>query len=640
MRASFLAAAESLEKTRAAAAAAAAVAAAASFLALVAVQAMRTSKATAAAVLAGAAVVATTGYFAKELENGLQISVTRAPEGEKGGVGLYSRDPESLSKGEPSEKALKRLQSIRNILLEEFMEEETRLADAEKAKSDEVARLEAIYETRVRTLQREITILKNKNVELSVFAGKAASYDALKLRAETEIASLKKTHDAEITALKAQIAGLEKTIETVEREMAEERAAMAAKLAASRFERDAAKRLHDSEMRKYRAALALSDEHKRWWQAESRRIDQEAAEKREVIEKQYSESAASSVAWERANAASKMEKALAELKRVSESKLEAAVAQALGERTALKTLMENELEKAERKRETDVQTAVRAAVAEAESRVAGDWRAKLEKIEAVNKNIAKTFNAEFERQRVAMASASAAEQDALRASHEATARAADAQHAKALEQAKLAAQNALAAAKRDALFKLERSAAAGAEELRAASAALAEEQRAMRAQLELERDEAVAAARDELREARAERGALYAHFRSEAAKTETVARARLAGELAEAEEKFAAFWKGKTERLQKAHDDKYAQLWADRTREVANLKKDLKASREAMLADERAAWAEERAAVAAGHERAADAARADAAGERRALRGLMASEAAKARARRGGRFRA
>ena len=58
------------------------------------------------------------------------------------------------------------------------MEEETRLADAEKAKSDEVARLEAIYETRVRTLQREITILKNKNVELSVFAGKAASYDA------------------------------------------------------------------------------------------------------------------------------------------------------------------------------------------------------------------------------------------------------------------------------------------------------------------------------------------------------------------------------------------------------------------------------------------------------------------------------
>ena len=48
---------------------------------------MRTSKATAAAVLAGAAVVATTSYFSKELENGLEISVTRAPEGEKGGVG-------------------------------------------------------------------------------------------------------------------------------------------------------------------------------------------------------------------------------------------------------------------------------------------------------------------------------------------------------------------------------------------------------------------------------------------------------------------------------------------------------------------------------------------------------------------------
>ena len=114
-----------------------------------------------------------------------------------------------------------------------------------------------------------------------------------------------------------------------------------------------------------------------------------------MIEKQYAESTASKVEWERANAASTMEKALAELKRVSESQLEAAVAQALGERKALKALMENELEKAERKRETEVQAAVRAAVAEAETRVAADWRAKLEKIEAVNKNIAKTFNAEF-----------------------------------------------------------------------------------------------------------------------------------------------------------------------------------------------------------------------------------------------------
>ena len=158
--------------------------------------------------------------------------------------------------------------------------------------------------------------------------------------------------------MKAQIAGLEKTIETAERRWPGR--GDGGELAAA-VRRDAAKRLRLGA--KYRAALALSDEHKRWWQAESRRIDQEAAEKREVIEKQYSESAASSVAWERANAASTMEKALAELKRVSESKLEAAVAQALGERTALKTLMENELEKAERKRETDVQTAVRAAVA-------------------------------------------------------------------------------------------------------------------------------------------------------------------------------------------------------------------------------------------------------------------------------------
>ena len=232
LRASFLKHSVAEQRT-AANVAAAAVAAAVSFLALIVVEAMKSSKATTAAVLAGAALVATGAYFAKALENGLEISVTRAPAGERGGMGLYTRDAESLMQGEPSEKALKRLQSIRNILLEEFMEEEVRLADAEKNKSDEVDRLQSIYDTRVQTLQREITILRNKNVELSVFAGKAASYDALKLRAETEIANLKKTYDAEITALKAQIVGLEKTIEKVEKEMAEERKVMAAKLAAA-----------------------------------------------------------------------------------------------------------------------------------------------------------------------------------------------------------------------------------------------------------------------------------------------------------------------------------------------------------------------------------------------------------------------
>ena len=235
-----------------------------------------------------------------------------------------------------------------------------------------MARLEEIYETRIRALGREIAVLKKKNEQLSVFAGKAASYDALKLRAEREIAELKRTYDKDITALRLQVLGLERAIADVEARMASEREAMREKLAAARGEYASMKTLFDSEMRKYRAALALSDEHAEWWKAESRRIDQEAAEKREVIEKQYAESTASKVEWERANAASTMEKALAELKRVSESQLEAAVAQALGERTALKTLMENELEKAERKRETDVQAAVRAAVAEAETRVAAD----------------------------------------------------------------------------------------------------------------------------------------------------------------------------------------------------------------------------------------------------------------------------
>ena len=358
-----------------------------------------------------------------------------------------------------------------------------------------------------------------------------------------------------------------------------------------------------------------------------------------MIEKQYSESAASSVAWSTRQRGGRWKKR-SPAAATSEFKLEAAVAQALGERTALKTLMENELEKAERKRETDAQTAVRAAVAEAESRVAGDWRAKLEKIEAVNKNIAKTFNAEFERQRVAMASASAAEQDALRASHEATARAADAQHAKALEQAKLAAQNALAGQARRAV-----QAPANAPPPPARRSCAPPPRRSPRSSAPCARSSATSRRGGRCGARRAPRGArrarrVYAHFRSEAAKTETVARAR-SGRRARRGGGEARRSGGKTERLQKAHDDKYAQLWADRTREVANLKKDLKASREAMLADERAAWAEERAAVAAGHERAADAARAQtppASAARCAADGFRGGQGA--RARRGGRFRA
>ena len=632
LRELFLTRAEA-EQRKAASVVAAAVAAAVSFLALCVVQAMKTSKAHTAAVLAGAALVATGSYFAKELKNGLEISVTRAPAGEKGGVGLYTRTPEALMMGEPSEKALKRLQSIRNILLEEFMEEETRLFDAEKAKTDEVARLQSIYDTRVRTLQREITILKNKNVELSVFAGKAASYDALKLRAETEIASLKKMHDAEITALKAQISGLEKTIEKVEREMAEERAVMAGKLAASRFERDAAKQLHDSEMRKYRAALSLSNEHVEWWKAESRRIDQKESEKRGSLEKKYAASMVSAVDFERTSAASILEKALRDLKHSSQSELTLAMAQALSERTALKTLMRNELNKTTARADDDLKSAVRAAVASAEFRVAAEWRAKVEKIETVNKTIAKTFTKEFERQRAGMDAANVQGLSALRESHIASVAAADAAHEKALTLAKLGAQNALAAAKRDALHTLEKASKANSKELAVATKALEEEQNAMKAQLLAERDEAVDALKGELRDARSERGALFAHFASEATKTETIVRARLANELLDAEARFEEFWREKTERLRLAHDAKYAQLWSDRTKEVTNLKHDLLASRESALRDERAQWAEDTKASNSKHESELGALKQGAMNERKSTQGLMLSEAAKAHAR-------
>ena len=145
---------------------------------------MRTSKAATAAVLAGATMVWLGVYFARELDNGLVITLSREGEEDEGGAA------KPALVGGPSDKALTRLEHIREILLKEFMEEEERLNGIESDKKAEVARLEEIYETRIRALGREIAVLKKKNEQLSVFAGKAASYDALKLRAEREIAAM------------------------------------------------------------------------------------------------------------------------------------------------------------------------------------------------------------------------------------------------------------------------------------------------------------------------------------------------------------------------------------------------------------------------------------------------------------------
>ena len=60
----------------------------------------------------------------------------------------------------------------------EFMEEEERLNGIESDKKAEVARLEEIYETRIRALGREIAVLKKKNEQLSVFAGKVFFFAA------------------------------------------------------------------------------------------------------------------------------------------------------------------------------------------------------------------------------------------------------------------------------------------------------------------------------------------------------------------------------------------------------------------------------------------------------------------------------
>ena len=369
------------------------VAATGSVLALIIVEALRTSKAVTAATCAGSALVFVGAYFAKEMDKGLTVTVTKpgatAPDVPPTRVGMQ---------GTPSDKELTRLEAIRQILLEEFMEEEARLAAAEENKKSEVLRLEAIYETRIKTLGREITILKNKNAELSVFAGKAASHDSLKQRAETEIATLKKTHDAEISALKAQISGLEATIADVEAKMAAERAAMAEQLRAARGQYTAQKALFDSEMRKYRAALSLAAQHTEWWKAESRRIERDAAEKRDALESWHAKQMSSKVESERKGAQATFERELASLRASHEAEMESAVAQALGERNALQTLMDERLEDAERRREADIISAVRAAVAGAETKVAAEWRLKVEKVEAINKNIAKTFAREAERQ--------------------------------------------------------------------------------------------------------------------------------------------------------------------------------------------------------------------------------------------------
>ena len=121
-------------------------------------------------------------------------------------------------------------------------------------------------------------------------------------------------------------------------------------------------------------------------------------------------------------------------------------------------------------------------------------------------------------------------------------------------------------AKRDALFNSSarrRRRGGAARRLRGA----AEEQRAMRAQLELERDEAVAAARDGLREARRARRTVRA-LSPEAAKTETV---RARGWPASSERRSFGVRKGDRAPAEGARRE-HAQLWADRTR-GANLKR-------------------------------------------------------------------
>ena len=84
--------------------------------------------------------------------------------------------------------------------------------------------------------------------------------------------------------------------------MAAERAAMAEQLRAARGQYTAQKALFDSEMRKYRAALSLAAQHTEWWKAESRRIERDAAEKRDALESWHAKQMSSKVESERKGA--------------------------------------------------------------------------------------------------------------------------------------------------------------------------------------------------------------------------------------------------------------------------------------------------------------------------------------------------
>ena len=150
----------------------------------------------------------------------------------------------SLLRGEKSR--LEVLERLKEMMIREFREDTARLTQIEDEKASEVRRLEGIYEQRIKSLKAEIVILRNKNEELSKFAGIAAALQNIEERMNQEIASMKDTYDSDITALKTQIGCLEAQIAETEAKANEERERLTAALRAASGLYSAQRQMFDS----------------------------------------------------------------------------------------------------------------------------------------------------------------------------------------------------------------------------------------------------------------------------------------------------------------------------------------------------------------------------------------------------------
>ena len=610
-------------------------------IAACAVQCVRTSKAATAATLAATASVCVAKYLAKELAEGLTITVTKETPGNETIMvtandvmltptreGMQGDATEaSLLSGEKSR--LEVLERLKEMMIREFREDTARLTQIEDEKASEVRRLEGIYEQRIKSLKAEIVILRNKNEELSKFAGIAAALQNIEERMNQEIARMKDTYDSDITALKTQIGSLEAQIAETEAKANEERERLTAALRAARGLYSAQRQMFDSEMAKYRAALAISDQHTEWWKSESARIEEHLQKRIAATEAAHAKTLENATTSERSSGQSALNRAIESLKHQHTLELESTTAAAAAERKALQVLLEDERQEAAKQ----LENAVRSAEAEAEVNVTNEWREKLEMLEAQHAATIKAVSADFQDSIKEERSLNDGNTENLRVAYEAKIGTLNSNHAEALQNAKDVATEALMAAKKAAVDELAKNMEASAEELEATVAKLKEEDAATLAKLSAERDEVVAAVRAELRSARAERGALYDHFTSEKAKLEGIVRSRLTAEIAEAEKNFKAHWEGETAKLRAAHDEKMAELQATQETALkamqATQDEEIEMFESQIEKDRNDAVESTRAAL----QSAFDARSLAAAGERRALKALMDSERAKARVR-------